>query len=112
LFCSYVHTSDPVGLDFFQLFVQSVIPYLRSLATDVHFEKCITKPYRQRHPPFYCSAVITLSKFKVIALHKFIQHSHCKVVQPFRLTSPLIKAFTTVSRLIFLSWRYDKQWTG
>jgi len=42
--------------------VQSVIPYHRSLATNVYFEKCITKTCNVGHSPFLCSAVSTTLK--------------------------------------------------
>jgi len=41
-----------VGLSFFQLHVNSVIPCLRSLPTDVYFENCIAKPCQVGHHAF------------------------------------------------------------
>jgi len=68
------------------------------LPTDICFENCITKPCQVGHRPFECPPLITINVLRstVIALNNFIQYSHWQVVQPFRLTPLLIKAFTTI----------------
>ena len=86
-----------LAVGFIQLRLYSAIPCLSSLPTYVYSEDCITKPYYVWHFDFLlhssdCSVLIS----KVIAPNNFTRYSDCQVIQLFRLTFLLIKAFTTL----------------